>query len=69
MEPPSRNSDVKETLEILTEMAGLLNTGLDRDVLALCVSLCERGVNPEALATVIKDLKKQELVGSSSTAE
>lgn len=31
-------------------MAGLLNTGLDRDVVALCISLCERGVNPEALA-------------------
>jgi hypothetical protein len=35
---------------VITEMAGLLNTGLDRDVVALCISLCERGVNPEALA-------------------
>lgn len=31
-------------------MATMLNTGLDRDTMALCVSMCERGVNPEALA-------------------
>lgn len=31
-------------------MANMLNTGLDRETVSLCVSLCERGVNPEALA-------------------
>ncbi|KAL1933621.1 hypothetical protein VTP01DRAFT_7711 [Rhizomucor pusillus] len=41
-------------------MATLLDTGLDRDTLALCISLCERGVNPEALANVIKELRKEQ---------
>lgn len=36
--------------KVLLEMATMLNTGLDRDTMALCVSMCERGVNPEALA-------------------
>jgi hypothetical protein len=36
--------------QVLSEMATILNTGLDRETVALCVSLCERGVNPEALA-------------------
>ncbi|KAI8336464.1 mitotic-spindle organizing gamma-tubulin ring associated-domain-containing protein [Blakeslea trispora] len=57
---PTRDSEVKETIDILTEMASLLNTGLDRETVSLCVSLCERGVNPEALAAVIKELRDQE---------
>jgi mitotic-spindle organizing protein 1 len=37
----------------------LLNTGLDKESLALCVSLCESGVNPEALAAVIKEMRRE----------
>ncbi|KAI9494032.1 mitotic-spindle organizing gamma-tubulin ring associated-domain-containing protein [Zychaea mexicana] len=59
MDSAARSSNVKETLDILLEMATMLDTGLDRDTLALCVSMCERGVNPEALADVIKELRKQ----------
>ncbi|KAI8091751.1 mitotic-spindle organizing gamma-tubulin ring associated-domain-containing protein [Thamnidium elegans] len=62
----TRNNEVKETIDLLLEMATLLNTGLDRETLGLCVSLCERGVNPEALASVIKDLRKQELTATES---
>ena len=36
-----------------------MNTGLDSDCLAICVKLCENGVNPEALATVVRELRKQ----------
>ena len=32
------------------EISNLLNTGLDRQTLAILVNLCEAGVNPEALA-------------------
>ncbi|RUP46431.1 mitotic-spindle organizing gamma-tubulin ring associated-domain-containing protein [Jimgerdemannia flammicorona] len=42
--------EARETIDILYEMSTLLNTGLDRESLALCVSLCESSVNPEALA-------------------
>ncbi|CAO3622562.1 unnamed protein product [Cunninghamella echinulata] len=52
-------TEVKETIDILHEISTILNTKLDRDTLALCISLCEKGVNPEALAAVIKDLQKQ----------
>ena len=41
------------------EMSKLLNTGLDADTLALCVRLCEHGVNPEALALVIQELRRE----------
>lgn len=49
----------KETLEVLYEISQLLNTGLDRTSLGLLVSLCENGVNPEALAAVVKELKRE----------
>jgi len=51
--------EAKETMEILYEMAQILNTGLDRTSLSILVSLCENGVNPEALATVVRELKRE----------
>jgi mitotic-spindle organizing protein 1 len=49
----------KETFSLLQDISQLLNTGLDSESLAICVKLCENGVNPEALATVIRELRKQ----------
>ncbi|MCJ1255697.1 hypothetical protein MMC24_003514 [Lignoscripta atroalba] len=49
----------REVIDILEEIALLLNTHLNRTQLSLCVSLIENGVNPEALATVIKELKER----------
>jgi mitotic-spindle organizing protein 1 len=40
-------------------MSQLLQTGLTRDQLSLCITLCESGVNPEALAAVVKELKRE----------
>lgn len=39
-----------ETLETLFEISQILNCDIDRESLALCISLCEQGVNPEALS-------------------
>jgi len=35
---------------VLHEMSQLLHTQLDKQTLALCVTMLENGVNPEALA-------------------
>ncbi|KAJ3133157.1 hypothetical protein HK101_004490 [Irineochytrium annulatum] len=48
-----------EALEILHQMSQLLDVGLDKETLALCVSLCEQGVNPEAVSAVVKELKRE----------
>ena len=37
----------------------MLNTGLTREQLALVVDLCEKGVNPEALAAVITEIRRE----------
>lgn len=46
-------------MAVLTEISSILNTGLDRETLSLCISLIESGVNPEALAAVIKELRRE----------
>ncbi|CAI5720052.1 hypothetical protein KXD40_004242 [Peronospora effusa] len=48
-----------EIMETVYELSRLLNTGLDRDTLAILMALIQKGVNPEALATVVKDLRKE----------
>ncbi|KAI9928548.1 hypothetical protein ASPWEDRAFT_104320 [Aspergillus wentii DTO 134E9] len=60
---PSQADDkrqaAREVIDILHEISTLLNTNLDRTELSLCVSLIENGVNPDALAGVIDDLRKE----------
>jgi len=51
--------DAKETLEIIFEISELLNCQLDRQTIAIIVSLVENGVHPVAIASVIKELKKE----------
>ena len=41
------------------EMSKILNTGLDMETLATVVRMCESGVNPEALALVFNELRKE----------
>ncbi|THX43853.1 hypothetical protein D6D10_00863 [Aureobasidium pullulans] len=57
--PPTedKRKAARETIDILYEISSLLNTNLDRQSLSYCVSLIENGVNPDALATVIRDLR------------
>ena len=47
------------SLAAIKEISELLNTGLDDETLRLCVQLLEAGVNPEALATVVQELRRE----------
>ena len=51
--------EAKETFATLLELSKLLNTGLDNETLSICVRLCERGAHPEALATVVRELRRE----------
>ncbi|PCH44173.1 hypothetical protein WOLCODRAFT_76836 [Wolfiporia cocos MD-104 SS10] len=59
----SRDSDritsAQQTLDILYDISQLLNTQLDKETLATCVSMIESGVNPEALAAVVQELRRE----------
>ena len=49
----------KESLEILYEMSQILNCGLSRETLSILVAMIEKGVNPEALINVVKEMKNE----------
>ncbi|KAL4930072.1 mitotic-spindle organizing protein 1 [Aspergillus undulatus] len=68
MPPQSDNKRqaAREVIDILHEISTLLNTNLDRTELSLCVSLIENGVNPDALAIVIKDLRREAEITSGA---
>ncbi|KAL2265417.1 hypothetical protein VTJ83DRAFT_6517 [Remersonia thermophila] len=63
MPPPSeragKQAAAQQAVDILHEIATILNTHLDRRTLSICISMIENGVNPEALAIVIKELRKR----------
>jgi hypothetical protein len=43
----------KRFFKVLYDISQLLNTQLDKETLATCVSLIENGVNPDALAVSV----------------
>ncbi|KAK4122634.1 hypothetical protein N657DRAFT_646348 [Parathielavia appendiculata] len=61
--PPNERAEkqaaAQQAVDILHEIATILNCHLDRRTLSICISMIENGVNPEALANVIKELRKQ----------
>ncbi|KAF4123739.1 mitotic-spindle organizing protein 1 [Geosmithia morbida] len=50
MPEPDKHAAAKQAVDILDEIATILNCHLDRRTLSICISMIERGVNPEALA-------------------
>ncbi|RKF81435.1 Mitotic-spindle organizing protein 1 [Golovinomyces cichoracearum] len=49
----------RQVIDIFHEISTLLNVDLDRQTLSICISLIENGVNPEALASVVKKLRNE----------
>ncbi|KAJ5946724.1 mitotic-spindle organizing protein associated with a ring of gamma-tubulin 1 [Penicillium verhagenii] len=55
----NKRQAARDVIDILEDISKILNTNLTRTELSLCVSLIENGVNPDALAAVVKDLRKE----------
>ncbi|CAN8234993.1 unnamed protein product [Cochlearia groenlandica] len=47
----------RDSLEIVFRMSNILETGLDRHTLSVIIALCDLGLNPEALAALVKELR------------
>ncbi|RDA93787.1 hypothetical protein CP533_0239 [Ophiocordyceps camponoti-saundersi (nom. inval.)] len=54
-----KHAAAQQAVDILHEISIILNTNLDRRTLSICISMIERGVNPEALAQVIRELRHE----------
>ncbi|KAK3943514.1 mitotic-spindle organizing protein 1 [Diplogelasinospora grovesii] len=58
-ERSEKQAAAQQAVDILHEISTILNCHLDRRTLSICISMIENGVNPEALATVVKELRKE----------
>ncbi|KAM7208682.1 Mitotic-spindle organizing gamma-tubulin ring associated domain containing protein [Naviculisporaceae sp. PSN 640] len=73
-ERSEKQAAAQQAVDILHEISTILNCHLDRRTLSICISMIENGVNPEALATAVKELRDKaqqiqiENVAASSTA-
>ncbi|KAG5242527.1 hypothetical protein OIU77_029634 [Salix suchowensis] len=63
---PEAAKTAKESLDLAFHMSNLLNTGLDRHTLSVLIALCDLGLNPEALAAVVKELRSEPVSSSSA---
>ncbi|KAJ4832611.1 Glc7p regulatory subunit [Turnera subulata] len=56
---PEATKTARESLDLAFHMSNLLDTGLDRHTLSVLIALCDLGLNPEALAAVVKELRRE----------
>ncbi|KAI5583650.1 hypothetical protein POPTR_006G035900v4 [Populus trichocarpa] len=63
---PEAAKTARESLDLTFHMSNLLNTGLDRHTLSVLIALCDLGLNPEALAAVVKELRSERVSSSSA---
>lgn len=64
---PEAARTARESLDLAFHMSNMLDTGLDRHTLSVLIALCDLGVNPEALAAVVKELRTEKHSQSSSS--
>jgi mitotic-spindle organizing protein 1 len=58
-----------KALDTLFSISKILDTGLDRETLRILVGLCETGISPEALALVVKELRREAAAIKAGTQE
>ncbi|RWR93966.1 mitotic-spindle organizing protein 1B [Cinnamomum micranthum f. kanehirae] len=56
---PEAARNARESLELVFQMSNILATGLDRHTLSILIALCDRGINPEALAALVRELRNE----------
>ncbi|GLJ16434.1 hypothetical protein SUGI_0279590 [Cryptomeria japonica] len=49
----------RESLDLVFSMSNFMQTRIDQHNLTILIALTEQGVNPEALAAVIKELRRE----------
>ncbi|KAK6916094.1 Mitotic-spindle organizing protein 1 [Dillenia turbinata] len=55
----------RESLDLVFHMSNILDTGMDRHTLSVLIALCDLSLNPEALAAIVKELKREPSSASS----
>ncbi|PWN34445.1 uncharacterized protein FA14DRAFT_181065 [Meira miltonrushii] len=53
-------SGQQQSMELLHELSQLMQTGLSREQLRICIDLIQTGEDPKAIAIAIKELRHRE---------
>ncbi|UNI20357.1 hypothetical protein JDV02_006451 [Purpureocillium takamizusanense] len=61
-----KRAAAQQAVDILHEISTILNCHLDRRTLSICISMIERGVNPEAMAVSPKKEQSEAKRGGRS---
>ncbi|KAG7029927.1 Mitotic-spindle organizing protein 1B, partial [Cucurbita argyrosperma subsp. argyrosperma] len=56
---PEAARTARESLDLAFHMCNVIDAGIDRHTLSVLIALCDMGVNPEALAAVVKELSRE----------
>ncbi|KAL2939772.1 Mitotic-spindle organizing protein 1B [Bienertia sinuspersici] len=59
----------RDSLELAFQMSNVLDSGLDRHTLSVLIAVCDLSLNPEALAAVVKELRKEPSQSSNIPAD
>ncbi|KAL9240022.1 hypothetical protein vseg_014285 [Gypsophila vaccaria] len=59
----------RESLDLAFHMSNILDTGLDRHTLSVLIALCDVGMNPESLAAVVKELRRDPTSSSNKPVD
>ncbi|WWC61881.1 mitotic-spindle organizing protein 1 [Kwoniella dejecticola CBS 10117] len=65
----ARLQNARETIDSLHDLSQLLQTGLDKNTLSICVGMIEQGANPDTLAAVIKELRRENEILKAQRSE
>lgn len=65
---PEAARTARDSLDLAFHMSNILESGLDRHTLSILIALCEMGINPESLAAVVKELRRESPPSSSSSS-
>jgi mitotic-spindle organizing protein 1 len=60
----NKEEETKELMSELFELSQILNTGIDYRTLGVIVNLVEAGVNPTAVAQMVKEVRNESLSNS-----
>ncbi|KDP38371.1 hypothetical protein JCGZ_04296 [Jatropha curcas] len=66
MMDPEVTKTARESLDLAFHMSNILDTGIDRHTLSVLIALCDLGLNPEALAAVVKELQRERLFSTAA---
>ncbi|KAL7619216.1 mitotic-spindle organizing protein 1A [Lactuca sativa] len=64
---PEAARTARESLELVFQMSNIVDTGLDRHTLSVLIALCDLGLNPEALAAVVKEFRRDPPLTTTTT--